>query len=773
MDLFTLSASIVLDTTEYEKALESASKENQKAANSIKTVGSASNTLRNQIGVLKGQYAEAQNEVKRLSDEFNKSAKETGLTSKETQELAKKLKEAQDKASGLKKELDETKGKATEFGNTLKNGVAAAAKIAAAAITAVTAAAAGFAASSVKTGMEFDSAMSQVSATMGMTVQDIQNNVNGAGDTFNALREKALEMGSTTKFTAQEAAEGLNILAMSGYNAEESMNMIEDVLHLAAAGSMDMASAAGYVSGAMKGFNDKTKDAAYYADLMAKGATLANTDVTQLGEAMSGGAAAAKSYGQSAETVTLALLRLAEQGEVGSAASTALAAAMKNLYAPTDQAKKLLLKLGVQAFEPSTGAARDFNDVVNELQVALSDYSDEQKAAYAQTIFGIQGFDAYNKMVVTSVEKQNEWASALAGATGEASRQYDTMTDNLTGDLDKFNSALDSVKIALTDRLTPALRDGTQFITGLAEAAQKFIEEGGIEQITETFQNLAPVIAAATAAFVAYKAASTISAIVEAVTQALNGQTTAFALLNAVMEANIFVKVATLIAAVGTALVTLYMTNEDFRNKVNAAWQSVKDTISGVVNAVVTFFTVTVPNAGREMLGFFKSIPDKAFQWGKDLIDNFVNGIKSKIQDVKDAVSNVASTVKDFLGFSEPEKGPLSNFHTYAPDMMQLFASGIRENAGLLKSAFDDSLDFGTKNVDFGTANVDFASSSVGRSSAAIINSVSGENKNVPIIPLTINLQTGDGMNLASWLLNDLIAVAKANGTPIAGQQYA
>lgn len=89
-----------------------------------------------------------------------------------------------------------------------------------------------------------------------------------------------------------------------------------------------------------------------------------------------------------------------------------------------------------------------------------------------------------------------------------------------------------------------------------------------------------------------------------------------------------------------------------------------------------------------------KNIGASAVQWGRDLIDNFVSGIKSAIGKVKDAVSNVASTVKDFLGFSEPEKGPLSNFHTYAPDMMQLFAKGITDNAGLLKDAFGRSLDF-------------------------------------------------------------------------------
>lgn len=381
----------------------------------------------------------------------------------------------------MQKELEgeaDSAGKSagSKFGSAFSSAV----KVAGAAIAAGTGMIAGFAKSAIGVGGEFDSSMSQIAATLGITTDDIINNVNGAGDAFEALRNTAKQMGAETNFTATEAAEGLNILAMSGYEAQQSMAMIEDVLHLSAAGAMDMSSAAGYVAGAMKGFNDESKDAGYYADLMAKGATLANTNVQQLGEALSGGAAIASSYGQSAESVTVALLRLAEQGETGANAGTALAAAMKNLYAPTDQAKALLQDLGVQAFDPATGAARDFNDVVNELQGALSGYTDEQATAYAQTIFGIQGFNAYNKMAVTSTDKQEAWAAALAASSGEAAKQYDTMTDNLTGDIDIFNSALDGLKIAVSDKLGGAAREFVQFGSGALSNITKGFEEGGI-----------------------------------------------------------------------------------------------------------------------------------------------------------------------------------------------------------------------------------------------------------------------------------------------------
>lgn len=353
-----------------------------------------------------------------------------------------------------------------------------------------------FVSDSVSVGADFDSQMSQIAATMGMTSDDIKNNVKltkdavmGAGEIFDMLRDKAKEMGADTNFSASQAAEGLNILAMSGYDAESSVEMIGDVLHLAAAGSMDMATSAKDISGAMKGFGDASKSSAYYADLMAKGATLANTNVTQLGEALSGAAAQGSAYKQNADSMTVALLRLAEQGETGANASTMLSAAMKNLYTPTDQAKAALAELGVAAFD-SAGNYRDINTVINELNASLKNYSNEQQAAYINTIFGIQGQEAYNKMVVTSTGKQKEWAAALSDSTGEAAKQYDTMTNNLQGDIDKWNSALEGFKIEISDSVMPAVREFVQIGTdGLSKITDAFTENG-IEGAVTAFGDL-------------------------------------------------------------------------------------------------------------------------------------------------------------------------------------------------------------------------------------------------------------------------------------------
>ena len=391
--------------------------------------------------------------------------------------------------SGYTEGLKDAGDQAEDFGKG--GGLKSVAKFGAAALAGAGAALVGFGKTSVDTGKEFDSSMSQIAATLGLTMEDIQNNTDGAGDTFNNLRDKAKQMGAATNFSASEAADGLNILAMSGYDAEQSMSMIEDVLHLAAAGSMDMGSAASYVSGAMKGFNDNTKSSGYYANLMAKGATLANTSVSQLGEAMSSGSATAAAYGQDAESMTIALLRLAEQGESGSAAGTALAAAMKDLYTPTDKASGALSALGVAVYNEA-GEARDFNDVVNDLDAALADMSDEEANAYKQAIFGIQGLRAYNKMTVTSTKKQEDWADALSKASdgaGEAAKQYDTMTDNLQGDMDIWSSAVDGFKIAVSDNLMPSVRKFVKFGSDAVSKFTKAFTEGGLKGLATEVGN--------------------------------------------------------------------------------------------------------------------------------------------------------------------------------------------------------------------------------------------------------------------------------------------
>lgn len=587
-------------------------------------------------------------------------------------------------SSAYERGLEEAEGKATSFGSKLGSGLKSAAKIGAAAIGAASAAASAFGIAALKTGSEFDSAMSQVAATLGITGDDIENNVDGAGDTFDALRKKAQEMGAATNFSASQAADGLNILAMSGFSAQDSISMIEEVLHLAAAGSMDMASAAGYVSGALKGFGASSKDAGKYADLMAKGATLANTSVAQLGEAMSSGAAGASAYGQSADSMTVALLRLAEQGDVGAAAGTALSAAMKNLYTPTDQAKKAMQELGVAAYDQS-GKARDFNDVVNDLQNSMSGMTAEQQAAYKSTIFGIQGLDAYNKMTVTSVEKQNQWAEALAHASdgaGETAKQYETMTDNLQGDLDILSSAFDGLKIAVSDTLMGTAREFVQFGSDSLAAVTEGFQNGGIagamealggvltQGISMIFEKLPTVVEAGVSLLKAL-----VQGIVDSTPLLVQSAFDIMLMLGNTLKENIqpmadaateiITSLADWIAEystvlIGTAadiivqLVTSLTDPENIGKIVESALTMVESLAEGLIDAVPKLIEAVPVLIENVVTTVSENLP-KILEAGIELVKMLVEGIIDNIPLVVESITKILGTITEFISNNLPE----------------------------------------------------------------------------------------------------------------------
>lgn len=134
--------------------------------------------------------------------------------------------------------------------------------------------------------------------------------------------------------------------------------------------------------------------------------------------------------------------------------------------------------------------------------------------------------------------------------------------------------------------------------------------------------------------------------------------------------------------------------------------QLISSLIEGIGDYLVDFFYIGEDMVGSVKDGFMKRV-DEAKNWGKDLIQNFIDGILEKWNSLKTTVSNVAQSIKDLIGFSEPKEGPLSNFHTYAPDMMDLFIKGIKDNEKKLRDQIEETFNFGEKTID---ANVSYGS---------------------------------------------------------------
>jgi len=318
---------------------------------------------------------------------------------------------------------------------------------------------------SINAGKAFETSMSQLAATMGTTVDQIGN-----------LEAKAREMGASTKYTASQAAEGLNILAQAGLTASQQIASIDTVLDLASAGAMDMATSAGYIATAVKGWRDSFDNSAKYADIMAKGATMANTSVSQLGEAMSGIAATANQYNQGVESTAVAMLRLAEQGIVGSEAATGLQRVLIELYSSASN-KKALEELGVTVYETS-GEARDLNDVIKDLQAALSKLSAEERNQKISAMFGARGLRIFNAMAATSEETLTGFWEGISEASGSAAEQAATQIDNLEGDIAILESAVEGLQISVYKSMNGMLRTTVKAATGIVDAIHKAYDEG-------------------------------------------------------------------------------------------------------------------------------------------------------------------------------------------------------------------------------------------------------------------------------------------------------
>lgn len=278
------------------------------------------------------------------------------------------------------------------------------AKTAAVAVGAATTAAVGFAKTAVEKGMEFDSSMSQVAATMGTTVDQI-------GD----LRDLAMEMGASTAFSATQAADALNYMALAGYDAETSAAMLPNVLNLAAAGGIELAQASDMVTDAQSALGLTIEQTEAMVDQMAQAASKSNTSVAQLGEAiLTVGGTAQYMAGGTAE-LNAVLGVLADNGIKGSEGGTHLRNMLLSLSSPTTDAQKLLDQLGVSVFD-TEGNMRSFTELFPELNAAMSTMTDQEKLDAMSTLFNSRDIASATALLGTSVERWDELTNSIQGA---------------------------------------------------------------------------------------------------------------------------------------------------------------------------------------------------------------------------------------------------------------------------------------------------------------------------------------------------------------------
>lgn len=436
--------------------------------NFSKTVSSIGNGLAHPIQTIKGGLGNA---LQNAKNRFIDMARGAEKAEEETDNLG-------ETADGTKKDVDDlgdsaekSGGKFEKFGGIIKGiGVA---------LVAATTAIGAFAASSVNTGMAFDSSMSQIAATMGYTVEELHTAGSEANETYNELREFAMEMGSSTAFSASQAADALNYMALAGYDADKSMAMLPNVLNLAAAGGMELATASDMVTDAQSALGLTMDETTELVDKMAKTSSKSNTSVSQLGEAILTIGGTAKNLAGGTTELSTALGILADNGVKGAEGGTALRNIVLSLSAPTDAAAKSMAKLGLEVFD-ADGNMRPLNDTFNDLNGILSTMSQEEQTQVLNDLFNKVDLKSVNALLANSGDRFDELSGYIDNATGAAAAMAEVQLDNLEGDVTMFKSALEGAQIIVSDGLTPTLREFVQFGTSSISTLSDAFKEGGL-----------------------------------------------------------------------------------------------------------------------------------------------------------------------------------------------------------------------------------------------------------------------------------------------------
>lgn len=321
---------------------------------------------------------------------------------------------------------------------------------------------------SLTTGMTFDSAMSQVQATMNATKEETAD-----------LRVAAQEMGETTKFTATQAAEAENYLALAGKNAEQSIAALPGVLNLAAAGGMDLAYATDLATDAMSALGLADDQLEGFSDQMARTAQKSNTSVSQLGEAVLTVGGTAKGLKDGTAELNAQLGILANAGIKGSEGGTIFRNTLLSLSAPTKQASKQLKSLGVDVYD-SSGNLRTTNEIFADLNTALSDMSDAERNAALSNIFNKRDLKGVQALLAGSVDSYDALYDSIVNSAGASAEMSATMLDNLEGDATIFKSAAEGLGIAFYDGFSSGARGVVQYGTGLIGQLTEAMKSGGV-----------------------------------------------------------------------------------------------------------------------------------------------------------------------------------------------------------------------------------------------------------------------------------------------------
>jgi len=450
---------------------------NKKYNETIKLYGKESEqarSLKGDLDNLKNEYREKENQIKnnintinnhneklvKTETELVKTQAELKNTSKELDDLSKRFTIAGKSSEEISTKFKDVGSKLNDVGNNILKFTAPLAVLGAGAL---------------KVGVDFESAMSNVSAISGATGEELEK-----------LGEKAKEMGANTSKSATESADAMSYMALAGWDSTQIISGIEPVLRLAEAGNLDLARASDLVTDSMSALGLEVSELPQFLDKVAKSSATSNTSIDQLMEAFLIVGGKANSLGVNLDELSTVLGVMANRGIKGAEAGRGLSAILTNLTAPTGQAEKALEALGLTAFD-GQGNFIGLENVIKNLSRSTENLTQEEKNLYLSQIAGKEHAKTLNAIMASLTEEYEGLKSGINSADGALEKMASTMQDNTKGGLTKLKSQIEGLGIQFAEHLLPhvnRLIDGVSklldWFANLGEGTQKTIVNIGL-----------------------------------------------------------------------------------------------------------------------------------------------------------------------------------------------------------------------------------------------------------------------------------------------------